>query len=187
MNEPKRMNGSDLMATLVNAIAYHRDHVVIEVAAFDDFDKFRVTVDRADMPRVVGKGGKHIWAIKAIMLAAGMHSGRRYLVELLDPVQGEYERLPRRPSEDWNQSAAVALADTILSAILYDKFTLDITDVDSLTSILRITLSCYSQATALRKIEYDQPMRTHLESLMRAIGNTLGRELEIQVIEPKRE
>ncbi|MEB3197099.1 MAG: KH domain-containing protein [Candidatus Sericytochromatia bacterium] len=70
---------------LLKAIASKPEAVGIEVAEDGVRTTLTVTVDEDDVPRMIGRKGRTINAVRTIVKAAGLKSSRQVSLELIAP------------------------------------------------------------------------------------------------------
>jgi predicted RNA-binding protein YlqC (UPF0109 family) len=71
----------EFLSFVLRQLAGHPDEVFISHAAVDGRDVFTVQARRSDMPRIIGKRGQTIHAIRSLLSAgAAKHGGRVQLV-----------------------------------------------------------------------------------------------------------
>ncbi len=74
----------DLLEYLVRSLVENPDGVVITEEASDDSVVFRVSVDKDDMGRIIGKQGKIARAIRVVMRSAATKAGKKVNVEIVE-------------------------------------------------------------------------------------------------------
>ena len=72
----------DLLEYLVRSLVENPDGVVITEEASDDSVVFRVSVDKDDMGRIIGKKGRIAKAIRTIARTAAVRSNEKVAVEI---------------------------------------------------------------------------------------------------------
>lgn len=75
----------DLLGLLARALVDQPDRVRVE--SFEEDDGTRVLelhVDDDDLGKVIGRGGRTVHAIRAVIRAAAVRDGRRVLVDVVD-------------------------------------------------------------------------------------------------------
>ncbi|MEB3283829.1 MAG: KH domain-containing protein [Candidatus Sericytochromatia bacterium] len=75
----------NVAAVLLKAIAANPEAVGIEVSEEGSRTTLTVTVDEADVPRVIGRKGRTINAVRTIVKAAGLKAQRQVSLDLLAP------------------------------------------------------------------------------------------------------
>lgn len=75
----------ELVEYLVTELVENKDAVVIS----EDGDTVSVSVDKKDMGKIIGRGGKIAKAIRTIVKAAGAKEGRKYTVDILEADDGQ--------------------------------------------------------------------------------------------------
>lgn len=70
---------------LLKAIASKPESVGIEVSEEGNRTTLTVTVDETDVPRVIGRKGRTINAVRTIVKAAGLKTQRQVSLDLLAP------------------------------------------------------------------------------------------------------
>ena len=70
----------ELVKYLVNELVDNKDAVVIT----REGDTISVSVDKKDMGKIIGRGGKIAKAIRTIVKAAGVKEGKKYTVDILE-------------------------------------------------------------------------------------------------------
>lgn len=74
----------DLLEYLVRSLVENPDGVVITEETSDDSVVFRVSVDKDDMGRIIGKQGKIARAIRVVMRSAATKAGKKVNVEIVE-------------------------------------------------------------------------------------------------------
>lgn len=74
----------DLLSYLTKGLVDHPDQVSIESFEEDDALVFEVQVADDDTGKVIGRSGRTVNAIRAVMRAAGAKHGQRVLVDIVD-------------------------------------------------------------------------------------------------------
>ncbi len=74
----------DLLEYLVRSLVENPDGVVITEEVSDDSVVFRVSVDKDDMGRIIGKQGKIARAIRVVMRSAATKAGKKVNVEIVE-------------------------------------------------------------------------------------------------------
>ncbi len=74
----------DLVVWLAQQLVEKGDAVKVEAIARDRATVFELTVDPADLGRVIGRGGKTAKALRAVLDAAARREGRRAVLDILD-------------------------------------------------------------------------------------------------------
>lgn len=74
----------DLVVWLAQQLVEKGDAVKVEAIARDWATVFELTVDPADLGRVIGRGGKTAKALRAVLDAAARREGRRAVLDILD-------------------------------------------------------------------------------------------------------
>ena len=77
---------------LLKAIASNPDAVGIENRADGTRTTLTVTVDQADVPRMIGRKGRTINAVRTIVKAAGLKAQRQVTLDLITPELEDRER-----------------------------------------------------------------------------------------------
>ena len=75
----------DLIEFLTRALVDHPDDVSVE--AFEEDDGtivYEVRVAEDDVGKVIGRSGRTVNAVRAVVRAAAMREGRRVLVDVVD-------------------------------------------------------------------------------------------------------
>lgn len=71
-----------LVLTIVRGLVDHPDDVHVDVTEDDDSILFELTVHPDDVGKVIGKGGRIIKAVRTVVTAAMVRSGKRIAVEI---------------------------------------------------------------------------------------------------------
>ena len=77
----------ELVEYLVKELVDNKEAVVIS----EEGETVSVSVDKKDMGKVIGRGGKIAKAIRAIVKAAGAKQGKKYTVDILEADDGTVE------------------------------------------------------------------------------------------------
>ena len=72
----------DLTFFIVKALAEHPENVTLEESEQDGTTRLRLTVAEADKGKIIGKQGKVIKAIRAVVSAAAAKQGKTAIVDL---------------------------------------------------------------------------------------------------------
>ncbi len=72
---------------LVKHLVANTDEVFVEETTDEGFIKLTIKVSQADMPMIIGKGGKNIKSVRNLIRAKAIKEGIRVSVELLDDGQ----------------------------------------------------------------------------------------------------
>lgn len=75
---------ADLTRFIADRIVEHKDAVAVETQPRGRSTIVRLQVAEADMGKVIGKNGRNIEAIRAVVRAAGLRHHERVQVELKD-------------------------------------------------------------------------------------------------------
>ena len=76
----------ELVEYLVTELVENKDAVVIT----EEGETISVSVDKKDMGKIIGRGGKIAKAIRTIVKAAGTKVGKKYVVDILE-ADGEQD------------------------------------------------------------------------------------------------
>jgi uncharacterized protein len=78
------MNLEKLIKTLVEPLVDHKDEVIVKQFAedADGFIVYEIMVNKADVGRVIGKGGNIAQAIRTICYAAAMKENKRVRINI---------------------------------------------------------------------------------------------------------
>ena len=71
-----------LVEYLIKSLSDHPEKALVEESESEGTTRFRVTVADEDKGKVIGKQGKVIKAVRALVAAAGSKSGRRTAVDV---------------------------------------------------------------------------------------------------------
>lgn len=74
----------DLVVWLARELVDNKDAVNVDAIDRDRATVFELTVDPADLGRVIGRGGKTAKALRTILEAAARRQGRRAVLDILD-------------------------------------------------------------------------------------------------------
>jgi uncharacterized protein len=74
---------SDLLVTLAKALVSNPDAVRVKESDRGSTVVLELSVDPEDMGKVIGKGGKRAQAIRTIMKAQYLKSGKRVIVDIV--------------------------------------------------------------------------------------------------------
>ncbi len=74
---------SDLLITLAKALVSNPDAVSVKESDRGNTVVLELSVDPEDMGKVIGKGGKRAQAIRTIMKAQYLKSGKRVIVDIV--------------------------------------------------------------------------------------------------------
>ncbi len=75
------MNYVSLTERLIKALATKPDMVTVKEFPSEDSNKviIEVLVDKEDLPRIIGKGGRNINAVRTILKASSSLNDRKYI------------------------------------------------------------------------------------------------------------
>jgi predicted RNA-binding protein YlqC (UPF0109 family) len=75
----------DLIEFLARALVDNPDAVLVESFEEDDGTTvYEVTVAEDDVGKIIGRGGRTVNALRAVVRAAAVREGRRVLVDVVD-------------------------------------------------------------------------------------------------------
>ncbi len=74
----------DLITYMVENLAEHPDAVSVRAVAGDKAEVYEVKVHPADLGKVIGKHGRTIRSVRALVAAAASRSGKRVMVEVVE-------------------------------------------------------------------------------------------------------
>ena len=74
----------ELITYIVQNLVEHPDSVVINEVAGDKAQLYEVRVDHNDLGKVIGKQGRTIRSVRALVNAAASRVGKRATVEVVD-------------------------------------------------------------------------------------------------------
>lgn len=74
----------DLVVWLAQQLVDKKDAVQVEAIERDRSTVFELTVDEADLGRVIGKGGRTAKALRTVIEAAARKEGKRAVLDILD-------------------------------------------------------------------------------------------------------
>ncbi len=77
----------ELVEYLVTELVDNKEAVVIT----EDGETLSVSVDKKDMGKIIGRGGKIAKAIRTIVKAAGVKQGKKFTVDILESDDGPVE------------------------------------------------------------------------------------------------
>ena len=77
----------ELVEYLVTELVENKSAVVIT----EEGDTISVSVDKKDMGKIIGRGGKIAKAIRTIVKAAGTKVGKKYVVDILEADEAEQD------------------------------------------------------------------------------------------------
>ena len=81
---PATPNLSELIAYISRGLVDHPDQVSVEVVREDRTDVLELTVDREDLGKVIGKQGRTVKAMRALLSAASAKLRKRADLEILE-------------------------------------------------------------------------------------------------------
>jgi predicted RNA-binding protein YlqC (UPF0109 family) len=70
----------ELVKYMVDSLVDNKDAVVIT----EENDVVKVSVDKKDMGKIIGRGGKIAKAMRAVVRAAGIKRGKKYTLDILE-------------------------------------------------------------------------------------------------------
>jgi uncharacterized protein len=74
----------DLVRWLAQELVEHRDAVRVDAIDRDRSVAIELSVDPADLGRVIGRGGRTAKALRTVVDAAARREGRRAVLDILD-------------------------------------------------------------------------------------------------------
>ena len=74
----------ELITYIVQNLVENPDSVVVNEVAGDKAQLYEVRVDHNDLGKVIGKQGRTIRSVRALVSAAASRSGKRATVEVVD-------------------------------------------------------------------------------------------------------
>lgn len=74
----------DTLTEIIKLIVDHKEAVSVEETEDNGLTTLMVTVDKEDMGKVIGKGGKIIKAIRNIMRIKAIKEQKRIMINLVD-------------------------------------------------------------------------------------------------------
>jgi hypothetical protein len=74
----------DLVLWLAGELVENKGAVRVEAIERDRTTVFELTVDPADLGRVIGRGGRTAKAMRTVLDAAARREGRRVVLDILD-------------------------------------------------------------------------------------------------------
>ncbi|HTP51115.1 MAG TPA: KH domain-containing protein [Anaeromyxobacteraceae bacterium] len=74
----------DLVVWLARELVDNKEAVRVDAIERDRATVFELTVDPADLGRVIGRGGKTAKAFRTVLDAAARREGRRAVLDILD-------------------------------------------------------------------------------------------------------
>jgi hypothetical protein len=74
----------DLVLWLAGELVENKGAVRVEAIERDRTTVFELTVDTADLGRVIGRGGRTAKAMRTVLDAAARREGRRVVLDILD-------------------------------------------------------------------------------------------------------
>ncbi len=74
----------ELVETIVKALVDRPEEVVITEVAGNHASVLELQVAKEDLGKVIGKGGAHASAIRALLAAASGTENRRYILEIIE-------------------------------------------------------------------------------------------------------
>lgn len=86
---------------VVKALVDYPDRVEVTVREKDRIELIELRVDPSDFGKVIGKQGRTCTAIRALLQCASGKTGRRVVLEIIEPPGGE-----RQPLEQPGEAAA---------------------------------------------------------------------------------
>ncbi len=74
----------ELVETIVKALVDRPEEVVITEVSGNHASVLELQVAKEDLGKVIGKGGAHASAIRALLAAASGKENRRYILEIIE-------------------------------------------------------------------------------------------------------
>ncbi len=74
----------ELVETIVKALVDRPEEVVITEVCGNHASVLELQVAKEDLGKVIGKGGAHASAIRALLAAASGKENRRYILEIIE-------------------------------------------------------------------------------------------------------
>lgn len=180
---------ADLLRDLLTAFIDYPDELAIEPKDFRDAVYWSVQGHTDDHPKLVGKGGAHVKAIKYLLLRMGTAVDTVYSFELLDPEPGRRrQESPQKNAESYDPTPACDLLIRLLEGLGIGQYAVeskqDATAINPLRyefNILVRDREDYLLLTAYEKDRDGQTIISALGTLFRAIANRDGVRIQLEV------
>lgn len=169
----------DIVRRIIGEFTYHPSDIRTAVQEVGHSMTVKLQVNRADMPRVLGKQGTHFRALESLVAAIGAKAGLTLRFQLVEPAVGMPDRYdPFTAKEEWNSANAVQLLSEIADATFMGKTSIRVIDGEDYQSSIELTL------TAVEKRAIIDAVAGAAKVLFKAIGRAQGRFLVVDIILP---
>lgn len=115
--EQQLMDG--LRSLLAPALAFPHE-LVVKVGSEGKFFAVTALVHPLDMPKVIGKAGNNVRALKAILAHIGTRNRCFIRFHVADPTDPTKDRHVTPPVSEWNPASTIKAVDTALRMAQYD-------------------------------------------------------------------
>ncbi len=79
---PVELSTSTLLIAIIQKLVDNPDRVRVKEVRGEHSTVLEVSLDKADIRRVIGKGGRIAGALRELLISIGGKEGRRYFLEL---------------------------------------------------------------------------------------------------------
>jgi len=161
---------------IVQEIIQHPDKAKVTLSQLGRTSTIKVQVSKADMPRVIGKGGANAQAIQKF---AEMVSARHRAVvkaQIAEPVDNAMAQEVKFVRQDaWNSAHVLQLMTEACELVLKHPFTIEVLDGENHESVIEVVCGDLEHAD-LTKFLMDA-----LQPLVNSMGKANGRLLSINI------
>lgn len=168
---------ADVVNKIITEYLFHLDDIQIEELHVGQTHLVAVQCNKADMPRIVGKGGAHATALQAIVAMIGEKSGNEIALHIVEPTKGIAERYGTFvPKTRWPGQQCADMIAYVAQHCLHDKPIVRIEDMPAFRSKLTIEIPSLEDNNLVAMF-YDA-----IKVLWNAIGKMKGRYLFVDVV-----
>lgn len=164
----------NLLRDLVLSYTRHHEYVKTEGRDMGSAIVLAVKANRDDHPKLVGTGGKHIWALQTIFAAIGAKMRRRINLTLLDPTEGEKgPPATFKVNPHWQPEPMLELLTRVLDATMPVPYSMQHGTLMELTSI-------QVRPCVWEDIFEKGGLANAIHAIFHAIGKTQGQNVTIE-------
>jgi predicted RNA-binding protein YlqC (UPF0109 family) len=180
-NNATELSARDILTILervIREIILHPNDLKIESDSMTRTLTIHVQAHRGDTSRIIGTGGAHFHALRAMLAAMGHKAGIVVkLPKIREPEHGEQDSYPPlRESGDWPRDKVIDLMRDVCRAVFKNADALSLEAVDGKGGVTTIELVCDEAERDMA-----EAMGPHLMKLFVAIGNAHGRQIEFTI------
>lgn len=169
-----------LFTTLCQGIVgYPEDFKMHRLYSGETLSTYVIHCHAADVPRILGKGGRRFDALKIILSAAGQRGGR--LMKLVRVVEHEIRSAQKfskfKYDPNWRRSDIQALIESLFAAVFKLPVAVKIFDTSEGTAVIDVS---YDRNESKQLVYVMQPS---VQNVFEAVGVKAGCQLTLQLHE----